>query len=65
MPTVAYRYRFQLSEEKHPGGAALDKVGRTGHIALEVHSNGSTDKLGQAVGGVDHVSYKTGKKGPA
>lgn len=26
--------------------AALEKVGRTGHIALEVHSNGPTDKLG-------------------
>jgi hypothetical protein len=27
--------------------AALDKVGRIGHIALEVHSNGPTDKLGK------------------
>ena len=25
----------------------LEKVGRTGHIALEVHNNGPTDKLGQ------------------
>jgi hypothetical protein len=27
--------------------AALEKVGRAGHIALEVHSNGANDKLGQ------------------
>lgn len=35
---------------KSPGWdpkAALEKVGRAGHIALEVHSNGPGDKIGQ------------------
>jgi len=35
--------------------AVLSRIGRTGHIALEVHSNGPTDLLGQdrwAPGGV-------------
>jgi hypothetical protein len=41
---------LDTAKMKAPGWdpqAALDKVGRTGHIALEVHSNGPTDKLGK------------------
>jgi hypothetical protein len=45
--------------------AMLEKVGRNGHIALEVHSNGPADKLGKdrwAPGGVcrwRNISIKT------
>lgn len=41
---------LDTAKMKSPGWdpqAALEKVGRAGHIALEVHSNGPNDKLGK------------------
>jgi hypothetical protein len=40
---------LDTAKMKSPGwdpNVMLERVGRTGHIALEVHSNGSGDKLG-------------------
>jgi 3-keto-disaccharide hydrolase len=36
-----------IKAPKYDPKAVLEKLGRAGHIALEVHSNGPTDKLGK------------------
>jgi hypothetical protein len=36
----------KIKTPKYDPKAVLETIGRTGHIALEVHSNGPTDKLG-------------------
>jgi hypothetical protein len=36
----------KIKTPKYDPKSVLETIGRTGHIALEVHSNGSTDKLG-------------------